>query len=426
MLKKFSFVQGLVWSIILFVIPLPLIQSLATGLPSMYNSEAFAIQIGSIAYVWFLAAIYLSTRPKWIDRIIGLPSIYFIHGMLSIFAIILAYLHKDQTTSYGLIKQTGDWAFDVFIALMTYSLVFMAGWLTSRIQFLNIMKRWLEHLFHHELSVWLHRLNLVAVVLVFIHVQLISYITSISAYIWLFNGYTLIVAVLYGYAKINNYYLLSKGKLIAKTALNDNFYEFTIQLRHPSRIHIKPGDFVFIKFPNHDQLKELHPFSVVNSVGSDGLIILAIRGDGDFTKKIQQLDVGANVEVEGSYGKFAEIISDHPTMNLTLIAGGSGIAPMISIINANPGKMITLFYSAHNAEDLVYADQLQKLSTQRPTLTVHIQQGRYDIQSEINSIPPAETLFLLSGPNAMGRSWKQAIFNSGVPADRIYFEEFSW
>ncbi|WP_225352150.1 hypothetical protein [Secundilactobacillus similis] len=82
--------SGLVWAIILFVLPLPLIQTLANGLPAIYNQEALAIQVGSIAYVWFLASIYLSTRPKWLDRLIGLPSIYFIHGMLSIFAIGLA------------------------------------------------------------------------------------------------------------------------------------------------------------------------------------------------------------------------------------------------------------------------------------------------------------------------------------------------
>lgn len=190
MLKRLPYLQGLTWLIVLFVVPLPLIQALALGLPSIYASDALAIQWGSIAYVWFLVAIYLSTRPKWLDRLIGLPSVYFIHGVLSLLAIGLAFLHKEGTHSFGLIRQTGDWAFDLFLGLMVYSLVFMAGWLTSRFGVLRWIKRQLERLFHHELSVWLHRLNLVAVALVFIHVQLISYMTAIPSYIWLFNGYT--------------------------------------------------------------------------------------------------------------------------------------------------------------------------------------------------------------------------------------------
>ncbi|WP_407887837.1 hypothetical protein [Levilactobacillus sp. N40-8-2] len=136
--------------IVLFVVPLPLIQALALGLPSIYASDALAIQWGSIAYVWFLVAIYLSTRPKWLDRLIGLPSVYFIHGVLSLLAIGLAFLHKEGTHSFGLIRQTGDWAFDLFLGLMVYSLVFMAGWLTSRFGVLRWIKRQLERLFHHE------------------------------------------------------------------------------------------------------------------------------------------------------------------------------------------------------------------------------------------------------------------------------------
>lgn len=73
--------MGLVWGVVLFVLPLPLIQTLAAGLPSIYASEALAVQVGSIAYVWFLTSIYLATRPHWLDRLIGLPSIYMVHGI---------------------------------------------------------------------------------------------------------------------------------------------------------------------------------------------------------------------------------------------------------------------------------------------------------------------------------------------------------
>ena len=107
MLKKIPYIQGLVWGTILFVLPLPLIQTLAIGVPTIYQSESFAFQLGSVAYVWFLVAIYLSTRPKWLDRLIGLPSIYMIHGILSLVAILLAYLHKSLSSSNGLIKLTG-------------------------------------------------------------------------------------------------------------------------------------------------------------------------------------------------------------------------------------------------------------------------------------------------------------------------------
>jgi predicted ferric reductase len=425
MLKRIPFIQYLVWAVILFVVPLPLIQALAMGLPAIYSSEALAIQAGSIAYVWFLVSIYLSTRPKWLDRLIGLPSIYFIHGMLSIFGIVLAYLHKSGTSSAGLIKLTGDWSFDLFIGLMIYSLVFMAGWLSNRVKILGMLKHGLEKIFKHELSVWLHRLNIVAVILVFIHVQLISYITSISAFIWLFDAYSLFVLLAYSYTKIKNAYLLPTGKLIEKKEIAPNFFEYTIQMAHPQRLTIKPGDYVFINFPKKDHLKELHPFSVVNDVQQDGQIVLAIRGDGDFTKQTQELTIGSQVQIDGSYGKFDDIIQQNHKDALVLIGGGSGIVPLLSIVQACDDRQIDLYYSTHRTADLIYEEQLKALAAQRRNLTVHIQEGRFNTDQILHYLD-TNAVYLLSGPNSLGRNFKQALLRANVPADKVYYEEFSW
>lgn len=426
-MKRMPYVQGLVWAVILFVLPLPLIQTLANGLPAIYNQEALAIQVGSIAYVWFLASIYLSTRPKWLDRLIGLPSIYFIHGMLSIFAIGLAYLHKSGTQSTGLIKLTGDWAFDLFIGLMLYSLIFMAGWLTNHIPLLAQIKRTLEHLFKHELSVWLHRLNLLAVVLVFIHVQLISYITSIHPYMWLFNSYSLLTLILYVGNKIRLAYYVPNGKLTQRRQLADDFYEFTIQLRHPGRLKVQAGDYLFINFPQVPQLKERHPFSVVNNVGTDGKIILAIRGDGDFTRQIQTLPLGTKVTIDGSYGRFDQLIQDHPDTPLVLIGGGSGVVPMLALIDAYPERPITLYYSAHRQSQLIYLTELQTLAAERANFTLYAQEGRFQPTEQLTQLTqPKASVYLISGPYQLGNSWQHALGERQIPRNQIYYEEFSW
>jgi predicted ferric reductase len=416
--------MGLVWGVVLFVLPLPLIQTLAAGLPSIYASEALAVQVGSIAYVWFLAAIYLATRPHWLDRLIGLPSIYMVHGMLSLLAILLAYLHKSGTSSAGWIKTTGDWAFDLFLFLMVYSLVFMAGWLTSRVPPLAALKRWLEKLFKHELSVWLHRLNLVAVALVFIHVQLISYITAIHPFMWCFDGYTAVVAALYLWAKWQNWQVPS-GKLIAKRELAPNFYEFTVRLPRRYRNNIAPGDYIFIKFPDIAGLKELHPFSVVNQVTA-GEVVLAIRGDGDFTRAIQQLAVGARVGLTSGYGRFASLVQEHPDARLVLIAGGSGMVPMVALAQAYGDRPVTMYYAAHRQQDLIYLPELKELAAQHPQLAVHAQAGRFDVTQVAAAEADADTIYLLSGPSTLGRAWQRALRQAGVTEAQMYYEEFSW
>lgn len=153
MLKKHSYALGLVWLVAIFVLPMPFLYTLSSGLPAIYNRMALPIMLGVIAYVWMLLVIYIGTKPKWLDRLIGLPHAYMLHGILSLAALVLAFFHKEGSPSSGLIKLTGDYAFNLFLGLALYSMIFMAGWLTSRVPFLERLKKRLERLFKHEISV---------------------------------------------------------------------------------------------------------------------------------------------------------------------------------------------------------------------------------------------------------------------------------
>ncbi len=67
----------------------------------------------------------------------------------------------------------------------------MAGWLTSRWVWLVNLKRFLEKLFKHEFSIWIHRLNLLAVILVYLHIWVIDYIRQATGFMVLISLYTL-------------------------------------------------------------------------------------------------------------------------------------------------------------------------------------------------------------------------------------------
>jgi predicted ferric reductase len=74
----------------------PIYLHFGQGLPTLYTDQAPAFMFGVIAYVWMLWLLFFGTKPKWIDRLIGLPMAYMIHGILSLVAIILAFLHKER------------------------------------------------------------------------------------------------------------------------------------------------------------------------------------------------------------------------------------------------------------------------------------------------------------------------------------------
>lgn len=229
-----------------------------------------------------------------------------------------------------------------------------------------------------NLSVWLHRLNLVAVALVFIHVQLISYMTAVPSYIWLFNGYTAVVLGCYVYQKIRSTWGVPRGRLVAKRQLAPNFYEFTFQLRQARRLVIQAGDYVFLRFPNTPGLREGHPLSVVNPVTTEGRLVLAIRGDGDFTRQIQQVPIGVTAAFAGGYGHFSQVIKDYPQARLVLAGGGTGAIPLLAVIAAYPDKAIAFYYAAHTSQQLIYVDELRRLAADHPQLNLHIQEGRFE------------------------------------------------
>ena len=67
------------------------------------------------------------------------------------------------------------------------------------------IKKILEKIFKHELSMWIHRLNLVAALLAFLHVLLIPYIRSIIPFTILVILYTVIAFGAYGHYAYNKY-----------------------------------------------------------------------------------------------------------------------------------------------------------------------------------------------------------------------------
>lgn len=171
MIHSHRFRVNSLWLLILFTLPLPLLFAIYQELPSLYQGDKLGINAGLIAYTWMFAVIYLATKPKWLDKRIGLPDMYLVHGMLSIFGLLLAcWLHKYLSPSAGWIKTSGDFSLYVFTGLIVYSLFFLGGWFTSRVKIAAFIKKSLEKIFKHEVSVWLHRLNIVATLVVYIHV----------------------------------------------------------------------------------------------------------------------------------------------------------------------------------------------------------------------------------------------------------------
>lgn len=425
--KNHQYSLGLAWLVAIFLLPFPLIATFMIGLPTIYATSRMGYALGIYAYTWMLLAIYIGTKPKWLDRWIGLPMAYMIHGILSLVAIVFSLLHKSLSPSEGLIQMTGNIAFFMFVAIASYSMVFMAGWLTSHFPLLEKIKKGLEKIFKHEMSVLIHRLNIVATLLVFIHVQLITYVRSNTSFMIVFYLMSFYVFGNYFWAKYKPNATGYESQLLSNRAIGPNIHELIIKVPKKLQQKFRPGDFVFISFPKIKGMEEPHPFSIVNDPRTTPELTLAIRGDGDFTRQLQTISAPVEMRVDGGYGMYQTIIDEQKPKQLFIVTGGIGVTPILSVIEGNPDIAMTVFHSASTEAALIYENHFRKWSV-RSNFKAYRKVGRFEESAILSQLPEntSDVTVLISGPSAMGRYWVKTMVGHGIPRGQIFYEEFGW
>jgi toluene monooxygenase electron transfer component len=148
---------------------------------------------------------------------------------------------------------------------------------------------------------------------------------------------------------------------------------------------------------------------------------------------------GDTVTLDGPYGT-AWLREDCPR-DLVLIAGGSGLSPMVSIARrAQAAGMLAdrklhLFYGCRGEADLfdpaeVLGDDLAGMVTFTPALS-EPEDGWTGAAGFIHEVVEAgmgealaETEIYFAGPAAMSAAIQKMAHGAGVPMDRLHFDEF--
>lgn len=372
---------GIIWLLLAAILPMPLIILLNVGLVDS-NNHLIAYDFGILAYVWWLAIVYLSTRPKWITSKIGVPSTYMMHGMLAIFAILAATIHKFSSTSFhAIIRNTGNIAWYLELFLIIYAIIFLSGWISDRSAAFRKIKNRLEKVFNHQLSVWIHRLNFVVIALIWIHVNVIPRIANVPYFVLIFDIYTLIFIGLYAYQKfIVDADMRNSGIVSKSVAITPQIQQLTIKLNKKAK-NYHAGDFYFVSFRGKGISSEAHPFSVLSKPSKDSVSFI-IHRVGDFTKKIDQVKIGTKVHLDGPYGLFDIEIkaSEDP---IILYGLGTGIAPLLSLAKEYAGKKkIRLIWSTNSKKDY-FVDEIEKLAENN--VEINIKEHRFS-DDELNKI----------------------------------------
>lgn len=196
----------------------------------------------------------------------------------------------------------------------------------------------------------------------------------------------------------------------------------------------QPGQFLTVRIPTDWAAGAARCYSVCSAPGHDELIAVTVKRTWNgFASNwlCDHVGIGDELEVLPPAGTFTPESLDE---DLLLLAGGSGITPVMSILKAVlfSGKgSVTLLYANRQEDGVIFRDQLNNLVEQFPD-RLHVIHWLEAVQG----IPQATALshFLapfsgrevyICGPGPFMDVAVRGMEKLGVAASRIHVEKFS-
>ncbi|GLY04059.1 2Fe-2S iron-sulfur cluster-binding protein [Actinoplanes sp. NBRC 101535] len=204
-------------------------------------------------------------------------------------------------------------------------------------------------------------------------------------------------------------------------------------------IDFRPGQF-FTLVTEVDGRPVRRAYSASSAPGSRNLEVTVKRVPGGLfsTHASQSIRPGDHFEVKGPSGTFH---SGPDATDLVMIAAGSGVTPMMSMIRGGaPGRM-ALLYGNRDEGGTLFAAELARLTRKRRgrlSVTHRLtrpapgwtgDRGRLDepaITAWLDAIAPAESAqYLVCGPDGVLEAARAVLTARGVPAQRIHVESYA-
>jgi ferredoxin-NADP reductase len=136
------------------------------------------------------------------------------------------------------------------------------------------------------------------------------------------------------------------------------------------------GQHVDVRLTAADGYSAIRSYSIASAPSSDGRIEITVERlpNGEVSPYLtQQVMVGDELEVRGPIGRWF-VWRPEQTMPIQLVAGGSGIVPLMAMIRSHASADSTapfrLLYSVREPGATFYRDELRALSSQGDSLVV--------------------------------------------------------
>jgi ferredoxin-NADP reductase len=217
---------------------------------------------------------------------------------------------------------------------------------------------------------------------------------------------------------------------------------FWIEVPELSSFDFKPGQFVTLDLPIHEQKnKRWRSYSIASAPDGTNvfeLVIVLLEGGLGTHYLFNNVTVGSELTLRGPQGKF--VLPDEITEDLYLICTGTGIAPFRSMAiflhhHKLPHQAIHLIFGCRKFEDALYLDELKALEISEPGFYFHpcysretevpegAQKGYvHPVYENLTELGKRPAKFYLCGWKVMIDEAKQRILAMGYDKKAIHLE----
>ncbi|WP_259471743.1 2Fe-2S iron-sulfur cluster-binding protein [Streptomyces shenzhenensis] len=208
--------------------------------------------------------------------------------------------------------------------------------------------------------------------------------------------------------------------------------------RNPGSFDFRPGQF-FTLVADIDGRPVRRAYSASSAPGASRLEVTVKHIDGGrFSTHVHRsLRAGDRLAVRGPSGSFHA--EPQPPDEIVLVAAGSGVTPMMSMIRTRLADRsgrdrIALLYSSRSTDEIIFADELTRLAKDHPdrlsvTHVLTRRDGRLDadgIRRWITGLVPAKDAhYYTCGPEPLMDAVQGVVAGLGVPAELLHQERFA-
>ena len=157
------------------------------------------------------------------------------------------------------------------------------------------------------------------------------------------------------------------ARVVEVGALTRDLWKIHLELVRPTAWEFRAGQYVEVRVPGTE---EWRAFSMANPPSASDRVELLVKmlPGGLFSQYVvDSLAPGDALRLRGPFGQFSLIESAAP---IVMIAGGSGMAPIWSMLqhlrDSASARPVTFFYGARAREDLIWLDELEQLTSALP------------------------------------------------------------